>query len=81
MNTRKTKADKSNGVNAGVVEVVTEFTRCRHCMECCCTAIMRGGYHGGGQSHGRPITKQLEVPNEMIGTIIGRHGMKINEIR
>ena len=49
-----------------------------------------GGYShphhqaGGGPGHGRsarPITKHLEVPNELIGTIIGRHGMKISEIR
>jgi len=42
---------------------------------------MRGGYQSGPRSHGRQITKQLEVPNELIGTIIGRHGMKISEIR
>ena len=42
---------------------------------------MRGGYQSGARTHGRQITKQLEVPNELIGTIIGRHGMKISEIR
>jgi len=42
---------------------------------------MRGGYPSGARSHGRQITKHLEVPNELIGTIIGRHGMKISEIR
>jgi len=42
---------------------------------------MRGGYQPGVRSHGRQITKHLEVPNELIGTIIGRHGMKISEIR
>jgi len=42
---------------------------------------MRGGYQAGARSHGRQITKHLEVPNELIGTIIGRHGMKISEIR
>jgi len=60
-----------------------------------CTAIMRGGrgggygpHHqtgGGVPAHGhrspRQITKHLEIPNELIGTIIGRHGMKISEIR
>lgn len=45
------------------------------------SAIMRGGYQPGVRSHGRQITKHLEVPNELIGTIIGRHGMKISEIR
>jgi poly(rC)-binding protein 2/3/4 len=51
-------------------------------------ALMRGGgggYHGGamagGRFGGRPVTKELEVPNELIGTVIGRHGQKINEIR
>ena len=41
--------------------------------------MMRGGYQSG--PGGRQITKHLEVPNEMVGTIIGRHGMKISEIR
>jgi len=48
---------------------------------CIFVAIMRGGYQPGVRSHGRQITKHLEVPNELIGTIIGRHGMKISEIR
>jgi len=50
----------------------------------CVSAIMRGGGYqsGGARSYGgRQITKHLEVPNELIGTIIGRHGMKISEIR
>ena len=53
----------------------------------CVVAIMRGGggggYGSGGRSQvsGRQITKTLDVPNELIGTIIGRHGMKISEIR
>lgn len=51
------------------------------CGSCVVVAIMRGGYQSGARSHGRQITKQLEVPNELIGTIIGRHGMKISEIR
>lgn len=50
------------------------------------SALMRGGFQepgarGPGYRGGRPQTKELEVPNEMIGTIIGRHGLKINEIR
>jgi KH domain len=50
-------------------------------------ALLRGGYQGsggrgsGGYHGGRPVTKELEVPNDLIGTIIGRHGLKINEIR
>jgi len=52
-------------------------------------AMVRGGYgggmgmgrYGGGGGGGRTITKELEVPNDLIGTIIGRHGLKINEIR
>jgi len=46
---------------------------------------MRSGFHGtGGRGsgyRGRPQAKDLEVPNELVGTIIGRHGLKINEIR
>jgi transcription antitermination factor NusA-like protein len=49
------------------------------------SALMRGGFQGAGGRgsgyRGRPLTKDLEVPNELVGTIIGRHGLKINEIR
>ena len=49
------------------------------------SALMRSGFQGAGGRgsgyRGRPLTKDLEVPNELVGTIIGRQGLKINEIR
>lgn len=48
-------------------------------------ALMRSGFQGasgrGQNHHGRMQTKEIDVPNELVGSIIGRHGLKINEIR
>ncbi|KAI1078320.1 hypothetical protein F5B20DRAFT_582548 [Whalleya microplaca] len=44
--------------------------------------------HGGPQAQpmhggvaGAPLTQQIYIPNDMVGAIIGKGGMKINEIR
>jgi heterogeneous nuclear rnp K-like protein len=43
-----------------------------------------GGPHGqpiAGNMPGAPLTQQIYIPNDMVGAIIGKGGMKINEIR
>lgn len=43
-----------------------------------------GGPHGQpmqGGMPGGPITQQIYIPNDMVGAIIGKGGLKINEIR
>lgn len=41
-----------------------------------------GGFYGdGGAGGGKAVTKEMTVAGEMVGSIIGRQGSRINEIR
>jgi len=48
-----------------------------------CLGMMDGGNYqaGGGQAPSRTQTKEMTIANEMVGSIIGRQGSRINEIR
>ena len=39
------------------------------------------GGHPGQSMTGQPLTQQIYIPNDMVGAIIGKGGLKINEIR
>lgn len=73
------------GRNMPFADMTSFYTMQQNLMASNYTALMRSGFQGasgrGQNHHGRMQTKEIDVPNELVGSIIGRHGLKINEIR